>query len=178
MESQLPKMNVKTEMPEVKPAIATISPKDNNPNNKAFDVFEVKETTKAFEGVKCSGGAFHCLKDYWSIEFKEPIYTKEMHERGERPPVGSDVTLTYTDGLDSCGGVPEKRMAVATVLYLSNENLIVKIDGKERHFVEHFSLKPIPTIEEELVDIFEHKWNSKALAKCLLAKYNITPKGE
>lgn len=156
------------EMPEVKPAIATISPKDNNPNNKAFDVFEVKETANAFEGVRCSGEAFHCYKDYWGIEFKKPVYTKEMHERGEYPPIGSKVKLMVGYGVVELG-------------VDSNGFFPVLTNGKYQ-LLDIDSVKPITTIEDELFDI-TCKFIGKEITQAdlvyeLLDKYSITPKGE
>lgn len=92
----------------------------------------------------------------------KPVYTKEMHERGELPPIGSSVQLedsvgTIELGVDVVGLFPVLTRGMYRLVSLEQ-------------------IKPIPKIEDELVDILEHKWDSKALAKCLLAKYNITPK--
>lgn len=103
------------------------------------------------------------------VKLIKPIYTKEMHERGEYPPIGSEVQLrtgvgTIELGVDSVGLFP------------------ALINGKYC-LVDIGSIKPIPTIEDELVDIFE-----KAACKtdysiergilAIMEKYNITPKGE
>lgn len=94
----------------------------------------------------------------------KPTYTKEMHERGEYPPIGSKVKLR--DGV----GVVELGVD-------SNGFFPVLTNGKYR-LLDIGCVKPIPTIEDELTDFFKEQSGMQPcdLAKYALTKYNITPK--
>ena len=179
-------------MEETRPVVATMSPRDNNPNNKAFDVSEVKETADAFEGVQCSGLSFHCLKMYWNIEFKKPIYTKEMHERGELPPVGSFVEITRVNNVSHDDFSPLSHCeidfwgsgCVCEVIChteIAGQLLPVVKHGHTVSAVLIEIIKPIPTIKDELLDIFEEAacktdYSIKRGIQAILDKYNITKK--
>lgn len=101
---------------------------------------------------------------------RKPVYTKEMHDRGEKPPVGSLVEVeTYGNGV--------------VKLHPDIHGLLCVLIAGEYYLVDKSALKPIQTIEDELVeDIAEYfdsgKRHCKALVDELLEKYNITPKGQ
>ena len=103
----------------------------------------------------------------------KPTYTKEMHERGELPPVGSEVALRYK--FDSKTVAHRGR-----ILFASGRNIILEKNGRDVHFNAcDYIVEPIPTIEDELIDFITNRaWNSKELAVALLEKFNITPKAQ
>lgn len=106
----------------------------------------------------------------------KPVYTKEMHERGELPQVGSEVVIRYNFDSKTVTHRGE-------VLFISNTNIILCKDGHDTHYHTcDYIIEPIPTIEDELVDDIVDHFNyefghCKDLAVKLIDKYNITPKG-
>ena len=106
---------------------------------------------------------------------EKPVYTKEMYERGERPPIGSDAILRYK--FDS--KTVEHR---GCILFVSDRNIILEINGRDSHFKAcEYVIEPIQTIEDELLEDIakyfdSYKKHCKALVDELLEKYNITPK--
>ena len=102
-------------------------------------------------------------------EMKKPAYTKEMHERGELPPVGSEVKVSSGSG----------------VVRLDQDEhgfLCILVNG-EYCLISKDAIKPIPTIEDDIAGII-HQFcdestfkDSNIAAKKILTKYNITPKG-
>ena len=125
----------------------------------------------------------------------KPIYTKEMHERGELPPVGSFVEKTtgkrrfdhdvFAETYDDCcipyGWDMGAKLEVIAHTEISGLILpVVKYDDSVSAIILS-AIKPIPTIEDELINEI-NKWTPlsacKKLAQELLSKYNITPKGE
>lgn len=99
----------------------------------------------------------------------KPVYTKEMHERGEWPPVGSIVNYCV-DEVEVLINKPDTDGCI--IIIMRGEYLPVKID----------KIKPIPTIEDDVAGII-HQFcdeltfkDSNIAAKQILNKYNITPK--
>lgn len=67
-----------------------------------------------------------------------PVYTAEMHEKGERPQVGSEVALRYK--FDS-----KQIHIIGKVLYASMEHCIIDGEHKECHYkMCDYTYEPIP----------------------------------
>lgn len=123
------------------------------------------------------------------MEESKPVYTKEMHERGELPPVGSKCIHSglINDFENRCGWEEGQLVDILSeykggVIFrrenLDAYGLVVDHTCNASHF------KPIPTIEDELSnEIANYITQPKAidcseLADLLSNKFNITPKGE
>lgn len=114
----------------------------------------------------------------------KPVYTKEMHERGELPSVGSEC-LCYDYDLDGWF-----KVKVLDARKKSDEIAVVSIsDNNKGSFVKLWwgcQFKPITTIEGELIDfVFQNsgitsrdggRESAIYISNALLEKYNITPK--
>ena len=114
----------------------------------------------------------------------KPVYTKEMHERGELPPVGSCfvmVGISINSSWKRFEGLP---CEVLSLTEYKGRAVVTFYNVKEGFgALWHIeSMKPIPTIEDELSnEIANYTTQPKAidcseLADLLLTKYNITPK--
>lgn len=103
------------------------------------------------------------------MEETKPIYTKEMHERGEFPAIGAKVKYPPGEGVISVDEPDES-------------GVIVVLDShyKEYKRVALAAIKPISTIEDELTEFFKEQSGMQPcdLAKYALAKFNITPKAQ
>lgn len=177
--------------------VAVVTPKENNSSNKPFNAIKIHKTNNGYVGRKECGMEFHVYDNFWEIEMLEakpskPIYTKEMHERGELPPVGSfveKVTDKYScDGkvfaetYDGCciiyGWDKGSKLEVIAHTEISGVILpVVKYDDFVSSIIIS-EIKPITTIEDELVSFFGDTtdWPQERRVKVLLDKYNITPK--
>ena len=99
-------------------------------------------------------------------EMKKPVYTKEIHERGEKPTIGDKVKYPSGEGVIVVNK-PDESGVIIVLDSHCNEYKRVSLTG----------IEPIPTIEDELVDFITNRvWNRKELAVALLEKFNITPK--
>jgi len=126
--------------------------------------------------------------NYIEVNMSKPVYTKEMHERGELPPVGSIVKTANVDKVTGRGFNPDTHCVID--LWGSDCECEVlchtDICGTTLPVVKHKAsvssialeyIKPIPTIEDELVKLIDSRgWYGKELANALVDKYNITPK--
>ena len=135
-----------------------------------------------------------------TMEEAKPVYTKEMHERGELPPVGSFVEKvtgkgrfdhdvfaeTYDDCCIPYGWDVGAKLEVIAHTEISGTTLpVVKHDGLVSAIILS-NIKPIPTIEEELIEfVFQNSGirsrdggmeSARDVAKAILDKYNITKK--
>lgn len=122
----------------------------------------------------------------------KPIYTKEMLEHGELPPVGSFVEK-YTDSKPFKARTHEdysmpdawpkgsKLEVIAHTKICGKLLPVVKFDNWVSAIMLR-EIKPIPTIEDEMNKILSNHYDNggmdEDLIKKFLEKYNITPKGE
>ena len=106
----------------------------------------------------------------------KPIYTKEMHERGLLPKVGMECLIAYKGGNTFKGKIK----------YISKDGFVYERENGTDSFngsIDIVKFKPIPTIEDDLVDIFEKAacktdYSIERGIHAIVEKYNITPKGE
>ena len=130
------------------------------------------EASKLFKGNKLVDGC---------IEQKEkPVYTKEMHKRGELPVVGMELLITFKYGNTFKGKIK----------YICSYGFVFeREDGKDGFYgsLDIVEFKPLPTIEDELAEfVFQNSGimsrdggmeSAIDISRALLDKYNITPKG-
>jgi hypothetical protein len=159
----------------------------NDYNSDKWDYFSCNETILAFHSkeVACDDGErlIHLplppKKDKEMPEDK-PVYTKEMHERGELPPVGSNFIMEDVPSHCSwrmfsglvCKVIALTEFEGGTVVTFSNEK-----EGVCALFHSNAML-PIQTIKDDLIEFLNCGKGLKSIiiAKGLLEKYNITPK--
>lgn len=103
------------------------------------------------------------------MEETKPVYTKEMHERGELPAIGAKVKYPSGEGV-IVANKPDESGVIIVLDSHYNEYKRVSLAG----------IEPIPTIEDELADYISKTrgHSSSEMARRILEKYNITPKGE
>lgn len=121
----------------------------------------------------------------------KPVYTKEMHERGELPPVGSEFVFTYFENGDNrCSCFSELNCEVIGHAKLDNGLSVItfthKVKGVGALVFSKTTFLPIPTIKDELVDfVFQNSGirardggneSAKDIVTALLEKYNVTLK--
>jgi len=115
------------------------------------------------------------------IETK-PTYTKEMHERGELPPVGSYFVMNDIPNHVSYKkfeGLPCKVLALTE----HEDGVVVTFNNEREGFGalwHHEGMGPIPTIEYELACFLDKTAGLTHGERVIqmLKKFNITPKGE
>lgn len=115
-------------------------------------------------------------------EMKKPVYTKEMHERGEWPPIGSYFVMN--DIPDHVRYKIFEGLA-CEVLALTeyDDGVVVTFNCNKNGFGALWHnefMEPLPTIEDELCKLVRGYYGgtskAKDLANEILSKYNITPK--
>lgn len=115
-------------------------------------------------------------------EMSKPAYTKEMHERGEKPKVGMKFLMGPLEGCNRYYEFVGKECFVIGVaeseegLAISFSNSILGLGCMVKH---KQWMKPIPIIEDEFVDYVRESvknLNTEYLSLAILNKYNITPK--
>ena len=117
------------------------------------------------------------------MEEAKPVYTKEMWERMELPQTNSQVLIHNDEGFKLKYGedIIGKKVTVKSS-FLSGEVTILAVEFDGDCYCFNIKMvKPIPTIEDELSNEFNKYLPlsvCKKYAQDLLAKYNITPKGE
>lgn len=119
----------------------------------------------------------------------KPIYTKEMHERGELPPVGSLVETCMVKKVSE----RDFRPSTDCVIDLWGSGCVcevvchTEIGGQMLPVIKHKHqvsavlitlIKPIPTIEDELIQFLEvtSHLSQKSRVDKMLEFYNITKK--
>lgn len=116
-----------------------------------------------------------------SMEETKPTYTKEMWERMEPPQINSQVLIHNDEGFKLKYGedIIGKKVTVKSS-FLSGEVTILAVEFDGDCYCFNIKMvKPIPTIEDELIDFITNRaWNSKELAIALIKKFNITPKAQ
>lgn len=111
----------------------------------------------------------------------KPVYTKEMHERGELPPVGSYFTMNNTPDhfhFSKFNGLPCEVLALTEY----EDGVVVTFNNEKEGFGalwHNEGMEPTPTIEDEFKEFIRDSaahMNIDELHKSILTKYNITPK--
>ena len=91
-------MNGNTGIEHSKEINLPMPPKEEEMKNQVYGAAEAQESavkaSRAIDALKEIGCDY--IDGKWMIRPKEaPIYTKEMHDRGELPPVGSEVMTSH-----------------------------------------------------------------------------------
>lgn len=115
---------------------------------------------------------------------EKPVYTKEMHERGELPVVGMEFLMCDLAEHNRCYDFSGLKCTVISTAEF-NDHLVVTFNNEIEgigSLIKHDQwMLPLPTIEDELTDDIAEYFDSskkhcKALVSELFSKYNITPK--
>ena len=109
---------------------------------------------------------------------EKPAYTKEMRERGELPPVGSYFVMSDIPNhawFSKFNGLHCKVLALTEY----ENGVVVTFDSEKEGFgaLWHYEgMEPLPTIENELSEIWDNEPDKHSIINAIIAKYNITPK--
>lgn len=106
-------------------------------------------------------------------EMTKPVYTKEMHERGELPVVGMEVLVCFKGGNTFKGKIK----------YISSYGFVFEKENGKDNFngsLDIVEFKPLPTIKDELAELLDEVQhvNKAEIVDKMLKLYNITPKEE
>ena len=117
----------------------------------------------------------------------KPVYTREMHERGELPPIGSLIRVRYNHDSKTVTHQGFVLYSSDRYVILNQKSMLDQESIDVCHKIGDYIIEPIPTIEDEFVDfVFQNSGIRSRdggmelaidLAEALMDKYNITPKG-